>query len=80
MNCRIKFELARPTVGRPVQIVSYNSLSVYNSLLAAIYLYMILPIKTYKPKFEQKYKLKYLVSILRRFKRKMRASSSSNEF
>ena len=30
VNCRIKFELARPTVSRPAQIFSYNSLSVYN--------------------------------------------------
>ena len=41
VNCRIKFGLAQPTDGRPAQILSYNSLSVYNSLSAAIHLYMI---------------------------------------
>ena len=41
VNCRIKFGLAGPRVGRPAQVFSYNSLSVYNSLSAAIHLYMI---------------------------------------
>ena len=41
VNCWIKFGLARLTVGRPAQIFSYNSLSVYNSLSAEIHLYMI---------------------------------------
>ena len=44
VNCRINFWPARPTVGRPAHIFSYNSLSVYNSLSAAIHLYMIRPI------------------------------------
>ena len=44
VNCMIEFELARPTVGRPAQMFSYNLLSVYNSLLAAIHLYMIRPL------------------------------------
>ena len=44
VNCRIKFGLARPTVGRSAHISSYNSLSVYNSLSSAIHLYMIQPI------------------------------------
>ena len=30
VNCRVKFGLTRPTVGRPAQFFSYNSLSVYN--------------------------------------------------
>ena len=30
VNCRIKCGLAQPTVGRPAQILSYNSLWVYN--------------------------------------------------
>ena len=45
MNCRIKFGLVRPTtVGRPTQFFFYNSLSVYNSVSAAIHLHMIRPI------------------------------------
>ena len=49
MNCRIKFGLAWPaTVGRPVEIFPYNSLSVYNSLSAAIHLYMIRPLEKIK--------------------------------
>ena len=44
VNFRIKFGLARPKVGRPTQIFSYNSLSVCNSLSAAIHLYMIWPL------------------------------------
>ena len=38
VNCKIKFGLAWPTVGRPAQFIFYNSLS------AAIHLYMIRPI------------------------------------
>ena len=34
----------QPTVGRPTQFFSCNSLSVYNSLSAAIHLHMIRPI------------------------------------
>ena len=43
VNCRIKFGLAPPTFGRPAQMFSHNSLSVSNSLSAAIHLYTIQP-------------------------------------
>ena len=46
VNCRIKFGLARQTVGRSAQILSYNLLLVYNSLSASIHLYMIQALKT----------------------------------
>ena len=51
VNCRIKFGLARPTVGRPDQILFYNLLSVckYNSLSAAIHVYMIRLLMHYGP-------------------------------
>ena len=45
VNCKIEFGLGRPPVGRPVQILFYNSLSVYNSISAAIHLYVIHPLK-----------------------------------
>ena len=47
MNCRLKvnyrkkFELVCQLLADPAPILSYNSLSVYNSLSASIHLYMI---------------------------------------
>ena len=45
VNCRKKFGLAWPKVNRPAHIFSYNLFSVYNSLSAAIHLYMIRPLE-----------------------------------
>ena len=44
VNCRKKFGLVCQLLAEPAQILFYNSLSVYNSLSAAIQLYMILPL------------------------------------
>ena len=41
VNCRIKFGLVCQLLAEAAQILSYNSRSVYNSLSAAIHLYMI---------------------------------------
>ena len=41
VNCRKKFGLVCQLLAEPALILFYNSLSVYNSLSAAIHLYMI---------------------------------------
>ena len=47
VNCRIKFEMACQLLAKPV-LLYCNSLSVCNSLLATIHLYMIRPLVYFK--------------------------------
>ena len=55
VNCSKKFGLGCQLLAEPAQILSYNSLSVYNSLSAAIQLYMIRPLDTFH--FEKSWNL-----------------------